>query len=363
MERQDYFEGLIAQDDIKDTLTGHIDIYKKVGFLPHLFISAPRGCGKTVFARKIGKGLGKKFVEINAGSISGVKQFFHNIIVPHVQDQDVSIFLDEAHKLPKDVENCLLTILQQDSETKRSEFEFEDYVYDFDFKRLSVIAATTEPQGVFHALMDRFEQLELDEYSPDHLGEIVQMLCKDVVFWPPVLEDISTVLRGNARAAAQMADKINNWMSTNSLSSVVSHKQWESIKRWLKIKPLGLGKKELQILRLLGDRKEVRVTAIAATLMLTRQAVMREEQYLQKQYLMEIKSSVRCITKKGQEYLDKLEEIEAVIEPVKPVEPVPAPAPKPKKKPATIKLPTSAAEIVVPKIPEDFFELIRNRER
>jgi len=376
MERQDYFEGLIAQDDIKDTLTGHIDIYKKVGFLPHLFISAPRGCGKTVFARKVGKGLKKKFVEINAGSIGGVKQFFHNIIVPHVQDQDVTIFLDEAHKLPKDVENCLLTILQQDSETKRSEFEFEDYVYDFDFKRLSVIAATTEPQGVFHALMDRFEQLELDEYSPDHLGQIVQMLCKDVAFWPPVLRDISTVLRGNARAAAQMADKINNWMSTHKPEGFVfGIIEWDAIKSWLKIKPLGLGKKELQILRLLGERKEVRVTAIAATLMLTRQAVMREEQYLQKQYLMEIKSSVRCITKKGQKYLDELDEldklegIESAVEPVKPAETVPAPAPKPKKRIARVTLPktsesSESIEADVPSmIPEDLFEMLRNSGR
>ena len=376
MERQDYFEGLIAQDDIKDTLTGHIDIYKKVGFLPHLFISAPRGCGKTVFARKIGKVLKKKFVEINAGSIGGVKQFFHNIIVPHVQDQDVTIFLDEAHKLPKDVENCLLTILQQDSETKRSEFEFEDYVYDFDFKRLSVIAATTEPQGVFHALMDRFEQLELDEYSPDHLGQIVQMLCKDVAFWPPVLRDISTVLRGNARAAAQMADKINNWMSTHKPEGFVfGIIEWDAIKSWLKIKPLGLGKKELQILRLLGERKEVRVTAIAATLMLTRQAVMREEQYLQKQYLMEIKSSVRCITKKGQKYLDELDEldklegIESAVEPVKPAETVPAPAPKPKKRIARVTLPktsesSESIEADVPSmIPEDLFEMLRNSGR
>ena len=78
---------------------------------------------------------------------------------------------------------------------------------------------------------------------------------------------------------------------------------------------------------------------------------------------MEIKNSVRCISKKGQEYLEKLEEAEAAIEPVKPVEPVPAPAPKPKKKPVRIKLPAPAAEIVVPKIPEDLFELIRNRER
>ena len=378
MERQDYFEGLIAQDDIKDTLTGHIDIYKKVGFLPHLFISAPRGCGKTVFARKVGKGLKKKFVEINAGSIGGVKQFFHNIIVPHVQDQDVTIFLDEAHKLPKDVENCLLTILQQDSDTKRSEFEFEDYVYDFDFKRLSVIAATTEPQGVFHALMDRFEQLELDEYSPDHLGEIVKMICKDITFKPDVLEEISSVLRGNARAASQMADKVSNWMMTNSKSSVVGESEWNSIKQWLKIKPLGLGKKELQILRLLGERKEVRVTAIAATLMLTRQAVMREEQYLQKQYLMEIKSSVRCITKKGQKYLDELEKAEEATELVEadgetkwwtPPTPTPLPTPTPKKSTIRVVLPkaTEATEAVEadvpPMIPEDLFEMMKNAGR
>jgi len=249
-------------------------------------------------------------------------------------------------------------------------------VYDFDFKRLSVIAATTEPQGVFHALMDRFEQLELDEYSPDHLGQIVQMLCKDVAFWPPVLRDISTVLRGNARAAAQMADKINNWMSTHKPEGFVfGIIEWDAIKSWLKIKPLGLGKKELQILRLLGERKEDRVTAIAATLMLTRQAVMREEQYLQKQYLMEIKSSVRCITKKGQKYLDELDEldklegIESAVEPVKPAETVPAPAPKPKKRIARVTLPktsesSESIEADVPSmIPEDLFEMLRNSGR
>ena len=362
MERQDYFEGLIAQDEIKDTLTGHIDIYKNVSFIPHLFISAPRGCGKTVFARRIGKALGKKFVEINAGSIGSVKNFFHNIDIPHVQNQDVTIFLDEAHKLPKDVENCLLTILQQDNETKLSEFEFEEYVYEFDFTRVSVIAATTEPQGVFHALMDRFEQLELDEYRPDHLGKIVKMICKDITFKEEVLEEISTVLRGNARAASQMADKINNWMSTNSDLKVVGNYEWDAIKNWLKIKPLGLGKKELQILRLLGERKEARVTAIAATLMLTRQAVMKEEQYLQKQYLMEIKSSVRCITKKGKEYLDALDNVES-IEPVKPTQPVP-PAPKPKKV-VKLVLPKAeeATEPVVPHIPEDMFEMLRNAGR
>ena len=162
MEQQDYFEGLIAQDDIKETLTGFIDIYKDCSVLPHIFLTAPRGCGKTVFARKVGENLGKKFIEVNAGSIKNVKEFFHNIIIPHIQNQDATLFLDEAHKLPKCVENCLLTILQEGKDNT-SEFEFEEYTYEFDFTRISVIAATTEPQNVFHALKDRFELVELDD--------------------------------------------------------------------------------------------------------------------------------------------------------------------------------------------------------
>ena len=96
--------------------------------------------------------------------------------------------------------------------------------------------------------------------------------------------------------------------------------------------------------------------------MLTRQAVMREEQYLQKQYLMEIKSSVRCITKKGQEYLEALDKSEAVT-PVTPVEPVP-PAPEPKKA-VRLVLPKAeeVTEPVVSPIPEDMFEMLKNAGR
>jgi len=361
MEQQDYFEGLIAQDDIKETLTGFIDIYKDCSVLPHIFLTAPRGCGKTVFARKVGENLGKKFIEVNAGSIKNVKEFFHNIIIPHIQNQDATLFLDEAHKLPKCVENCLLTILQEGKDNT-SEFEFEEYTYEFDFTRISVIAATTEPQNVFHALKDRFELVELDDYTVEDLGEILEAICEDITFKDNVLSEIAPVLRGNARAASKLGKNINRWMNTYSDSISLGKEEWAAIKKWKKIKPLGLGKKELLILELLGERKEARVTSIAATLLLTRQAVMEEEQYLQKQHLMEIKNSVRCITREGQQYLEALENVES-IEPVKPAEPVP-PAPKPKE---IVRLelpkPNEAIEPVVSHIPEDMFQMMRNAGR
>ena len=42
--------------------------------------------------------------------------------------------------------------------------------------------ATTEAQDIFHALMDRCERVDLEEYSYDELGEIVQRLNQDKTF-------------------------------------------------------------------------------------------------------------------------------------------------------------------------------------
>ena len=326
MEQQDYFPDLIAQEDIKETLTGFIDIYNDCSVLPHIFLTAPRGCGKTIFARTLGKALGKKFVEVNASSIKNVKEFFHNVVSPHLQNQDATLFLDEAHALDKGVRDCLLTVLQESNDNK-SEYSFEDYVYEFDFTRLSVIFATTEPQKVFHALKDRFEMVELDDFSQDDLGEIVKMICKDITFKDNVIKEIQPVLRGNARAATKLAKNVNRWMNTYSDSISLGKEEWEKIKNWKKVKPLGLGKKEFNILKFIGEKKEVRVTAIAARFLLTLDAVKEEEQFLQNQFLIEIKNSIRCITKEGQRYLEEYKKAEAkkieAIEPVPPVEPVP----------------------------------------
>lgn len=365
MEQQDYFPDLIAQEDIKETLTGFIDIYNNESVLPHIFLTAPRGCGKTIFAQTIGKALGKKFVEVNASSIKNVKDFFHNVVSPHLHNQDATLFLDEVHALDKGVRDCLLTILQEGNDNK-SEYSFEDYVYEFDFTRLSVIIATTEPQRVFHALKDRFEIVELDDFTPEDLGNIVKMICKDITFKDNVIEEIQAVLRGNARASSKLAKNISRWMNTYSDSITLGKEEWERIKKWKKIKPLGLGKKEFNILKFVGDKKEVRVTAIAARFMLTQDAVKEEEQFLQNQFLIEIKNSVRCITQKGQKYLEDYEKAEAErrdrlrIKPVPPVEPVPAP---PKPKTVRVVLPKPVAIVAPPTLPEDLFEMKRNAGR
>jgi len=137
---------------------------------------APKGCGKTLMAKSVARRLktineDKKYFEINCSTLRNVKQFFNQICVPYMQDRDATILFDECSEIPKDVTMALLTILNPNPDHQTS-FSLDDYTVDFDFRRLSFMFATTETQSVFHALMDRLERVDLEEYSLEEMGKI-----------------------------------------------------------------------------------------------------------------------------------------------------------------------------------------------
>ena len=367
MEQQNYFKDIVGQDVAKKKLTFFIKNYEASSILPTLMFVAPKGCGKTTVAKAVGRclknseGKTKKFLEINCSTVKSLKQFFNQIIIPHVNGQEVTVLLDEASELPKDVTMALLTILNPNPENF-TQFSYEDYVVDFDFRRISFMMATTEAQSIFHALMDRCERVDLEEYSYDDLAEIINRVTNRAKFSDGVLEQIAPVLRGNARAAQKMSNHINSFMASTK-GSKFGIAEWDTLKDMLGTLPLGLSRIELQLLRILAEKKQCSLTYLAAKTGLTKSCLQRDfEMYLQQEGLMEIDRGGRQLTAKGQEYLKALDEVES-IEPVKPVEPVP-PAPKPKKKPVKIVLPDAApVEDLVPLIPEDLFEMKSNAGR
>ncbi len=367
MEQQNYFKDIVGQDVAKKKLTFFIKNYEASSILPTLMFVAPKGCGKTTVAKAVGRclknseGKTKKFLEINCSTVKSLKQFFNQIIIPHVNGQEVTVLLDEASELPKDVTMALLTILNPNPENF-TQFSYEDYVVDFDFRRISFMMATTEAQSIFHALMDRCERVDLEEYSYDDLAEIINRVTNRAKFSEGVLEQIAPVLRGNARAAQKMSNHINSFMASTK-GSKFGIAEWDTLKDMLGTLPLGLSRIELQLLRILAEKKQCSLTYLAAKTGLTKSCLQRDfEMYLQKEGLMEIDRGGRGLTAKGQEYLKTLDEVES-IEPIKPVEPVP-PAPKPKKKPVKIVLPKAApVEDLAPLLPEDLFEMRSNAGR
>ena len=306
------FPDIVGQDRAKKKLAFFHRGYNASSIIPHLMFIAPKGCGKTTLAKAMARKLKgsdkpvKTFLEINCSTIKNLKQFFNQIIIPHVNQKECTILLDEASELPKDVTMALLTILNP-NEHNRTEFAFEDYVVDFNFRDHSFMFATTEAHKIFHALMDRCERIDLEEYSYNQLGTIIGRQMKDYTFEKGILDEIATVLRGNARAAQKMAGNIKTYLASKD-SKKMTLKDWEVIKEELGILPLGINRIELQVLRALKEKKECSLTHLGAVTGLTVQCLRQDfELFLQKCMLMEITTNGRSLTRKGHQYLEDVD--------------------------------------------------------
>ena len=311
---KDKFNNIIGQKSAKKKLEFFIDGYDASGIIPHLMFVAPKGSGKTMMAKQLGRNLAarydeerlgrpKKFLEINCSTLKSVKQFFNQIVIPHIHEKECTILFDEASDLPKDVTMALLTVRNPNSENRTS-FSYEDYTVDFDFSRQSFMFATTEAQSIFHALMDRTERIDLEEYSYNELGKIVGRVCEGKTFEKGVLDDVATVLRGNARAAQKMANNMKTYLQAKN-SKKFTNKDWAIMRDELGILPLGVNRIELIVLNALKEKKECSLTHLAAKTGLTPQCLRQDfEMYLQKMNLMEITTSGRALTKTGHDYLE-----------------------------------------------------------
>ena len=304
------FPDIVRQSNAKRVLDFFCRGFEKTSIIPHLMFVAPKSCGKTTMAKATARRLkeinsDKKYFEINCSTIKNVKQFFNQLVIPFMQDRDATILFDECSEIPKDVTMALLTILNPNPENQTS-FSYEDYTVDFDFRRLSFMFATTETQSVFHALMDRLERVDLEEYTLEEMGKIVK-LNLEIDIEPKALEDIASVLRGNARAGQKMAQKIESYCEQYD-KKVFKNSDWQELSRILSIYPLGLNITEILLLNILKDNKDCSLTNLAAKTGISKQAVQRDfEIYLQKHSLMDITTAGRNITAFGLEYLKKLD--------------------------------------------------------
>lgn len=306
------FPEIVGQESAKRRIAFYLKGHQGSGVCPHLMFVAPKGCGKTMLAKATGKMLkqkgfdnAKSFIELNCSTLKSVKQFFNQVVIPHINHKEVTVLFDEASELPKDLTMALLTILNPNSEN-RTTFSYEDYTVDFDFSRQTFMFATTEAQQIFHALMDRCERVDLEEYTYEQLGEIVRRVCKDIAIEDKLLPKIATVLRGNARSAQKMANNIRTYLAGEKRSDF-TEKDWGHLKHALSIQPLGLSPIEVQLLNILTAKKDCSLTYLASKTGLTKSCLQRDfEMYLQKMNLMEITTSGRAITKTGHDYLKVL---------------------------------------------------------
>ena len=303
-ETTDMFEGLIGQDTLKSRLNFYSDAKKATGTLPFLLFNGAKGLGKTEFAKAFAKSLGKPMIEINCSTIRNAEQFFEQVFIPAILDKDVTILLDEAHALPKDLEMAFLTIFNiEGAKTKR--FEFGESSLLFEFERQTFLFATTELDKLFPPFKDRLTQLDFEPYSGKELAGIIQKKMDWIDFKDNILDEICQTVRGNARSAIKRALEVSAYAEVNN-TSTFGKKEWKSLCDLLGIMPYGINATELQVMRILKERGACTLQMLSAVTGMSRTALQKDaEVFLLKNGFMRIDGK-REITGKGAKALERI---------------------------------------------------------
>ena len=306
------FPQVIGQHPAKRKFEFYIKAFERTGIVPNIMLTAPKGAGKTMLARAFARNLimpntmqPKRYIELNCATIKNLRQFVEMIMIPYMQNEEATFLFDECHMLPKDVTMALLTITNPNKDNFNT-FSYEGSDIDIDFKKLTFLFATTEPQDVFHALIDRMERIDLDDYSYDELGQILLLNTEKIRFSGDIVsKHIAPALRGNGRAAQKMATNIKSYVAANK-TKTFKLSDWNELCRILDIMPHGLNKTELRYLRTLHREGTVRLYNLAAKLQMTRSAIQSDaETYLQKLNFIEATNNGRQLTIQAKEMFEK----------------------------------------------------------
>ncbi len=296
-----YFPDLIGQNAVKKKLSFYIDAFHKTSQAPFLLMAGAKGLGKTEFAKAFAKNLhnadGEKraFLEINCSTIKNNQQFFEQIFLPVIADNEITVLFDECHALPQDLTMAFLTIFNAESNARKT-FVWDEMSFTFNFKQQTFIFATTETDRIFAPLKDRFTTIDFEPYSSEELSKIVEVCLPDITFTDKALSKVATTIRGNARSAVKRSKEIMLYCGKNETDTFTS-KDFEKLCDEIGILPYGLTYTEKQILDTLHHRGSATLTGLAAKIGLSKSALQRDhELYLLNKNLIEIdgKRKITC---------------------------------------------------------------------
>lgn len=302
---QKYFPDLIGQDSVKKKLSFYLDAFHKTSQAPFLLMAGAKGLGKTEFAKAFAKNLynqdGEKraFLELNCSTIKNNEQFFEQIFLPIIADNEVTILFDECHALPQDLTMAFLTIFNTEANSRKN-FEWNGMNFEFNFRQQTFIFATTETDKIFPPLKDRLTNVDFDAYNEEELSEIVKICAPEVNFTDECLREVALTIRGNARSAVKRAKEICLYCGSKEDNNFDVH-NFQELCDSISILPYGITNTEKQILQILKDAGSATLTGLSAKLGLSKTALQRDhELYLINKSLVEIDGK-RKITGRGLE--------------------------------------------------------------
>jgi len=306
----DTFSDLIGQESLKKKLNFYLKAAETSDHLPFLCFIGAKGLGKTEFAKSFAKELKsikprEHWCEVNCSTLKNNTSFFEEFYPEVIHDKNVVVFFDEAHNLPKDLEQSFLTIFNSDQASTK-DFQWENNTYSFDFSRQTFIFATTESDKIFPPLQDRMTLVDFEPYTPTELGEILQSRVEDISIDPDALASLEKIVRDNARSAVMRAKEIHLYCEANH-QNTFDLKDYESLCDQLGILADGISCTEKQILQVLQELGNCTLTMLSARTGLSPTSLRKHhETYLLRRGLMQI-DGTRKLTQKGKHLIYELQ--------------------------------------------------------
>jgi len=298
-------EDLIGQQSVKRHLNFMLRGFNATGRIPTLLFSAPKGTGKTEFAKRFSAklkttdGKTRPFIEINCGSLRRARDFF-DIVYPHkIADRSVNVLFDECHAMPKDLQVPFLTLFAvNDANTATIDTEDGGAVV-FDFKRQSYIFATTESDKIFGPLKNRLDEISFDFYSDEDMQNMLNLYVNAQIS-DAVMPHMVHAVRHVARNVVKLAQKVNMYAAFSKIARI-EPMHWADLSKQIGLLPHGITQTEFFVLNLLKERGEQSLQAVCASTGLSRTALMYDvENGLMKLGFMDKgQNSKRLITAKG----------------------------------------------------------------
>jgi len=237
------FSEYIGQNDAKERIKSYIggcEKFKEV--FPHTFLSAPAGCGKTVFANILANILEKKFVKCGAVEIKSEQQLVDKII----ECEGGILFIDEFHKISNKVGTFMLPILE------------ERLVAGKKIKPFTMIVATTHKGNLsqdLSALVQRFLPIELEHYNEDELKHILKQFHNKTYPNINVSEGVFEDIASNSKYTPRIGIRL--------LREYAYIEDINKVKQNNKIIKKGLTKTDIKVLQYLNDHNGCGKNSIA----------------------------------------------------------------------------------------------------
>lgn len=301
---------IIGQRENVKKLEFLLSAYKQSSVMPHILFSGAKGVGKSLIAKELGRNMylvdkqknsKKVFIELLASAIKTPDDLMQKVLL---QYETAILFIDEIHSLNKNITTFLLPLLAPNKK-HYNEINYGNGKYRFDFKKISVIGATSEPHLLFKPLADRFFQIELTDYNQSELAAIIaQNINPEFNIDQETLYDLASYGRGNGRHAYSLAENGVNSYLLGKNKKEFTKKDLKELIIILDIFPKGLSRYEANVLRLIGAVESSSLNALCSKTGMSKPALMLVETQLMRHNLLEI-TGKRKITGEGRRYLNE----------------------------------------------------------